>query len=354
MIRGNPSPTVLRRLDFFAGMSEENLVQVARAAQPRRFRAGQVVFEENSAADSFFIIRSGRVQITKRLESGGQMLLAEEGPGAFFGEIALLDEGPRTATARALEPTSLLQISGGDFKLLLDQAPLLGYAMLRVLSGRLRGTDARRVAELERSNQELKMAYRETIQALVNTLEARDPFTRGHTGRVTTIARAIAEQMHLSGDELENIEFGALLHDVGKIGVPDEILKKPEPLDSEQMEDIRLHPVKGREILGSIAYLEGIIPCVLYHHERYDGSGYPEHLAGTDIPLPGRIISVADAFDAMTIDRPYRKAMPYRRALAELRKEAGKQFDPKVVRAFLKVLKVQPKLARQLRLTTRG
>ena len=338
-------------MDFFAGIPEEQLRLVASVARQRRFRAGQIIIEENSAADTFFIIRSGKVRITKRLETGEEMFLAEECEGGFFGEIALLDEGPRSATARAVEPTSLLEISRNDFKVLLDQAPLLAYAMLRVLSGRQRSTDARRVADLERSNRELKMAYRDTITALVNTLEARDPYTRGHTGRVATIALAIAGRLRLSDEERENIEIGALLHDVGKIGWTDKILNKHEPLDNKEYEDIQEHPVKGRNILSAIPYLDGVIPCVLYHHEHYDGGGYPEHLAGTDIPLPGRIISVADAYDAMTTDRPYRRALPARRALAELRREAGRQFDPKVVRAFLRV---QPKLAAQLKRVTGG
>jgi HD-GYP domain-containing protein (c-di-GMP phosphodiesterase class II) len=353
MRRAIPSVTALRKLEFFAGMPDEHLALVARVARPLRFRSGQVVIEENSAADTFFIVRSGRVCITKRLDAGEELPIDEVGKGGFFGEMALLDEGPRSATARALEPTSLLEISRNDFKLLLDKAPLLAYAMLRVLSTRLRGTGVLMVAQLTRAYQELRMAYRDTLNAVVNTLEARDPYTRGHTERVTTIARAIAGRMGLSGDELYIIEMGALLHDVGKIGVTDEILQKPAPLNSRERENIQEHPAKGRAILRNIAYLKGAIPCVLHHHERFDGGGYPQRLAGADIPLPGRIISVADAFDAMTTDRPYRKAMPFPRALAELRKEAGKQFDPKVVRAFLHVWRKNG-LAAQLKRAAQG
>jgi putative nucleotidyltransferase with HDIG domain len=353
MIRAKPSPTVLRRMDFFSDMPEGHLRLVAGVARQRRFRAGQIIFEEDSAADTFFIIRSGKVRITKRLENGDENPLAAEGPGGVFGEIALLDEGPRTATARAVEPTSLLEISRNDFRVLLKKAPLLAYAMLRVQSTRQRSSDARRVAELERNNRELKMAYRETVTALVNTLDARDPRARGHTRRVTAIAKAIAAQLRLSGDEQESIEMGALLHDVGKIGVKDEILRKPAKLNNEEREEIREHPAKGRDILRDITYLAKAIPCVLHHHERYDGRGYPERLAGADIPLPGRIISVADAFDAMTIDRPYRRALPLQQALAELRREAGRQFDPKVVRAFLYVWR-KGGLAAQLKSMVRG
>jgi CRP-like cAMP-binding protein len=327
----------LRRLEFFAGMPADHLRLVAGVARVRRCRAGEVVIAENSPADTFFIIRSGRVAITKRLATGEQMILTEESSGGFFGEMALLDEGPRSATARALTSCSLLEISRSDFRLLLDQAPLLGYAMMRVLSSRLRGSDARMVSELQRANQELRQAYLDTINALVNTLEARDPYTRGHTERVTLIAKSIAGQMKLPGKELFTIELGALLHDVGKIGVPDAILHKPGPLNREEFFQIQEHPAKGRSILSNIAYLEKAIPCVLHHHERFDGRGYPRRLSGTNIPLPGRIISVADAFDAMTSDRPYRRRMSESQALAELRRHAGRQFDPRVVGALQRV-----------------
>lgn len=335
MATGKPTVSGLRRLEFFSGMPDEYLKLVARAAKARRYAKGEVIIQENTAADTFYIIRKGRVAIMKRFEDGEEMVLAEESDGGFFGEMALLDQGPRSATAKALAPTSLLEISRTDFKVLLDRAPLLAYAMMRVLSSRLRGTGALLVSQLQRKNRELAQAYLDTVNAVVNTLEARDPYTRGHTERVTLIAKSIARQMGLAEEELFIIEIGALLHDVGKIGVTDAILRKPGPLSSEELLQIQEHPAKGKNILNNIAYLEKAIPCVLHHHERFDGNGYPEKLAGTDIPLPGRIISVADAFDAMTSDRPYRRGMQVRQAAAELRRYAGRQFDPRVVSAFL-------------------
>jgi HD-GYP domain-containing protein (c-di-GMP phosphodiesterase class II) len=321
---------------------------VAQVAGVRTFRKNALIIKENTVADTFYIIRRGRVAITKRLESGDEMILGEEAQGGFFGEMALLDEGPRSATARALEPTSLLEISRADFKVLLDQAPLLAYAMMRVLSARLRGSGALLVSQLQRKNRELAQAYLDTINAVVNTLEARDPYTRGHTERVTLISDNIARRMGISDEALYIIKLGALLHDVGKIGVTDAILTKPGPLDSREVLQIREHPDKGRRILSNIDYLKKAIPCVLHHHERYDGRGYPERLSGARIPLPGRIIAVADAFDAMTSDRPYRRALTVRRAMAELRRHAGRQFDPAVVSVFLKVWR-QGKLAPLLR-----
>jgi HD-GYP domain-containing protein (c-di-GMP phosphodiesterase class II) len=140
--------------------------------------------------------------------------------------------------------------------------------------------------------------------------------------------------MGLSEEELFTIEIGALLHDVGKIGVSDNILHKPGPLQSTEMTRIREHPSKGEQILSNITYLERAIPCVLHHHERFDGTGYPEGIAGAAIPLPSRIIAVADAYDAMTTERRYRPKRDPKSALEELIRHAGRQFDPEVVAVF--------------------
>ena len=334
-----PSARTLRKLKFFARMSDEQLKLVARVARVRSFRSGEIVIKENGPADNFFIILSGRVQIAKLLENGEQVELSTETKGNFFGEMALLEERRRSASARALEPTSLLEVSRNDFRVLLSKAPLLADAMMRVLSSRLREAGELIVSKMHRKNQELSKAYLDTIKAVVNTLEARDPYTRGHTERVRTFAKYIAGRMGLTGEDMFNIEIGALLHDVGKIGVTDAILRKGGPLDKGELEEFREHPAKGRLILHDIAFLKRAIPCVLHHHERYDGTGYPERLAGDDIPLQGRIIAVADAFDAMTSNRSYRKRMQVSSALAELKQGAGRQFDPEVVRAFLWVWK---------------
>jgi HD-GYP domain-containing protein (c-di-GMP phosphodiesterase class II) len=324
----------LRKVQFFSGMSDEDLQMICRVARCKSHDKGEEIIRENTVADTFYIILEGEVSITKRFEDGEQIALDEHGNGDFFGEMALLDEGPRSASAVARKPSTLLEISREDFKVLLSQAPLLAYAMMRELSKRLRGTGALLVSQLQRKNRELAEAYLDTVNAVVNTLEARDPYTRGHTERVTVLAKGIAEELELSEEELFIIEIGALLHDVGKIGVPDAILHKPGPLLAEELAVIQEHPAKGRTILGSINYLEQVIPCVMHHHERYDGQGYPGKIAGGDIPLPGRIIAVADTFDAMTSDRPYRRKVAYPQAIEEIEANVGKQFDPAIVKAF--------------------
>jgi HD-GYP domain-containing protein (c-di-GMP phosphodiesterase class II) len=316
---------------------------VTRFATTKSHHKGEIVIREGTVADTFYIIQNGKVAITKKFEDGKEMVLAVQDDGDFFGEMALLDQGPRSASAVALEPTILLEISRADFTILLKKAPLLAYAMMREQSTRLRGTGTLLISELQRKNRELKQAYRDTVNAVVKTLEARDPYTSGHTERVTKIATSIASSIavkkQLDEDDLFTIEIGALLHDVGKIGVPDAVLQKPGPLEVGEIKEIQKHPAEGKHILDDIAYLEQALPCILHHHERFDGQGYPEKIAGEKIPLPGRIISVADAFDAMTSNRPYREKMDFRSAYHELKKNAGKQFDPEIVEALGKLLK---------------
>ena len=188
-------------------------------------------------------------------------------------------------------------------------------------------------------NDRLKQGYEGTIKALVAAVDARDPYTRGHTARVAHYSVAIAKKMGLQDEKLAEIELGAILHDIGKIGIADKILGKSTPLVDKEIMQMETHPQKGAKIIDSADFLRCAIPAILCHHERLDGRGYPNALQGDDIPLAAKIISVADAFDAMTTDRPYSKALKAEEALSEIEKQAGKQFDAEVVEAFRCVLK---------------
>lgn len=181
---------------------------------------------------------------------------------------------------------------------------------------------------------DLKRSYFDTLRAIANSIEARDPYTKGHSHRVGQIARAIAKGLNWSDDEMEFIDWGGMLHDVGKIGIHDAILNKPGKLDNEEYEAIKLHPSIGAQVVKGISFLEPVMPYILEHHERFDGKGYPQGLAGENISIKGRILAVADAFDAMTSDRPYRKAFKPEIALREILEKASSQFDPKIVEAF--------------------
>ncbi|MFQ5596233.1 MAG: GAF domain-containing protein, partial [Anaerolineae bacterium] len=193
--------------------------------------------------------------------------------------------------------------------------------------------------ELERLVAELENTYDATLTALSAALDARDHETEGHSRRVMQLAVTIARAMGLPESEIEALMRGALLHDIGKIGVPDRILSKPGSLTDEERAEMQRHNQIGYDMLRDIEFLAPTLPVVLCHHERWDGRGYPEGLRGVDIPLIVRIFAVADAYDAMTSNRPYRRAMSHAEAVAEIQREAGKQFDPQVVEVFLQVLR---------------
>jgi response regulator RpfG family c-di-GMP phosphodiesterase len=195
----------------------------------------------------------------------------------------------------------------------------------------------RRTEELDGALRSLGDAYRTTLKALVAALETRDLETHGHSERVVSFSLRLGEEFGLDEAQTRSLEFGSLLHDIGKIGVPDAVLRKPARLTEEEWLEMRLHPLHGRQILSGIAFLEGASRVVAQHHERWDGAGYPAGLKGEEIDLNARIFAVADAFDAITSDRVYRVGRTYEAALAELESHAGGQFDPLVVEAFGRV-----------------
>jgi response regulator RpfG family c-di-GMP phosphodiesterase len=194
-----------------------------------------------------------------------------------------------------------------------------------------------RTAELDRTLQSLEDAYRSTLKALTNALEKRDSETSGHSERVVTFSLRLGREMGLSRAQMSALEFGSLLHDIGKIGVPDAILRKPSKLTEDEWVEMRKHPAHGQQILNDIEFLKGASRVVLQHHEKFDGTGYPRGLRGEEIDQNARIFAVADAFDAITSDRVYRKGQSYEAAAAELDKWMGRQFDPAVVKAFHRV-----------------
>jgi response regulator RpfG family c-di-GMP phosphodiesterase len=181
---------------------------------------------------------------------------------------------------------------------------------------------------------ELQESYRQTLWALGSALESRDVETNAHSIRVMNYSHAMGQALGITGKTLEDVEYGVFLHDIGKIAVPDSILLKPDKLTEDEWVTMREHPGRGRYLLAGIDFLKGGIDIVYCHHERWDGQGYPRKLKGEAIPFGARIFAIADTLDAMTSDRPYRKAMPYDRARAEILANSGSQFDPVVVNTF--------------------
>lgn len=189
--------------------------------------------------------------------------------------------------------------------------------------------------ELVEAYAALNASYMNTVAALSKAVDARDPYTAGHSERVTAIALEIGKKLGLSNEFLETLKISALLHDIGKLGVPDNILLKPGKLDELEFQKIKEHPSIGVNILKNVDFLKDVLPIILHHHERYSGGGYPDGISGSDIPLGARIICVADTYDAITSDRPYRKGLSHEEAISEIVRFKGIQFDPDIVDSFL-------------------
>ncbi|MGE3268720.1 MAG: HD-GYP domain-containing protein [Chloroflexota bacterium] len=259
---------------------------------------------------------------------------------------------PEDDTGQQVVTLGLQRLKGlGDLdELSVVYAQAQAYAVeLRRLYAEQRATEAelaQKVLELERSHEQLlayasdlgslnsllRATYRQTLEALGRAVDRRDGMTGGHCVRVADYSRILGQRIiGPKSQQLQVLEYGALLHDIGKIAVPDAVLQKNGPLTDDEWAVMRQHPCLGHEILYGIGFLTDSLPIVLHHHERFDGKGYPDGLAGEYIPLGARIFSAADAFDAMTADRHYRQALSLDEAMSELRRNSGTQFDPEVI-----------------------
>ena len=251
-----------------------------------------------------------------------------------FTAAALLTLLVGTVTASLLtRPVELLvqsmrAVSAGDLQ---HRATVVSQDEI----GYLARTFNEMTASLEEKTAALEETTFASMEALARAIDARDPTTFGHSARVAAVSLEIADAMGLSAKDREALRRASLLHDIGKIGVEDKVLRKPGPLSAAEADDMREHPRIGYEMLKGLRFLQPSLAGVLYHHERWDGAGYPTGLTGKAIPLPVRILAVADVFDALTSDRPYREGLSFEAATAAIRIEAGLQFDPDVVTAFL-------------------
>lgn len=304
----------------------------------KHYETGAVIIEEKTEAERFFIIRKGKIEISKRFEGGDKAVLSIQSDGDFFGEMAILDEGRRSATVSALEPTDVLEIHKDDFDALLYKAPVLAYRILRELSSRLRETGALLISLLTEKNKQLYRAYIDTMTMVVQAAEEQGSSVHGHTGRVTELCMLVGKALSLGEDDMLALELSSLLHDLGMLLVPEKVRNKPGPLDEDEYNVVKLHTLRGIRMISRIPLLHRIVPFIRHHHEHFDGSGYPDGLMGRFIPLPSRILAIVDAYVSMMLDRPYRLGHSEESAIAEIMKHSGTQFDPWVSDVFLKVL----------------
>jgi HD-GYP domain-containing protein (c-di-GMP phosphodiesterase class II) len=191
------------------------------------------------------------------------------------------------------------------------------------------------IGDLQRAAEANRELFVGTVKSLAAAIDGKDPYTRGHSERVSRFSVAIAQRLGLPDDEVEKIRISALLHDVGKIGIDDKILKKPASLTDEEYEIMKQHPQKGFKIMSHIPALKEFLPGMYMHHEMINGQGYPQGLKGDEIPIMARIVAVADTFDAMTTDRPYQKAMKFEDAVSRIETLVGTRYDAQVVAAFV-------------------
>jgi HD-GYP domain-containing protein (c-di-GMP phosphodiesterase class II) len=195
--------------------------------------------------------------------------------------------------------------------------------------------------QLECAHKRVQDSYLEIIESIVRIIDAKNSYTANHSSRVRDYSAIIAKNMKIDIEMLKKIEFAGLMHDIGKIGISENILKRAGKLSNEEKEVMQSHPIIGYNITVPMKFLSDIAPMILYHHERFDGKGYPENLAGEKIPLGARIIAVTDAYDAMISDRPYKKALTTKEAILELKNGSGTQFDSKIVDIFVDILEKQ-------------
>jgi HD-GYP domain-containing protein (c-di-GMP phosphodiesterase class II) len=298
---------------------------------PARLQARVLGIREQLGAISDAVSQLAQLtEVLAELSHSAGLHFLTRGDNGWAGSVRALQEQRELAEIQAVRAVRDLKTLRANVKEETAARNMAEAQQLRAIQDFR--TEHRRALQLA---DRLREAYLQTITALARSVEARDEYTGGHVERVRRYSLRIGHALELPEETQMHLEFGSVLHDVGKIGVPDIVLRKDGPLDNDEWQYMRRHPIIGQRVLEGVLFLIPALDVVAYHHEKWDGTGYPYGLAGEAIPLLGRIVSVADAFDAMTSDRPYRKGLPVEVALAELEKSKGKHFDPQVIDVFV-------------------
>jgi HD-GYP domain-containing protein (c-di-GMP phosphodiesterase class II) len=335
-------PEELARVEMLSALPREALCDLATRATRRQFRAGEVVFNEGDTGHSLFVVRRGTLKVV-RPTYDDRLVLARLEPGQAFGELAALNATPRSASVIAIEDCETIEIAKQELDAVLDRHAAATRRMLGALARSL--TLAKE--EVARQNNTLEMAVRdrtaelretqlEVVRRLSHAAESRDHETGVHITRMSRMCSRLALAAGATPMEAELLLQAAPMHDVGKIAIPDRILRKPGKLEPDEWEIMQSHTRIGAELLaGSRSPVVQLGEAIaLTHHERWDGSGYPRGLRGEEIPFSARVVAVCDVFDALISDRPYKAAWSVDDALREIKSESGGHFEPRLVQAF--------------------
>lgn len=353
------SPTeALAAVPLFRRLRPEQIAELAEAAQVGWRGPGDMLLKQEEIGQALYVLLDGAAQGTTASRRPGQEPRSQSfSTGDYFGEMAVLDPAPSTWTVTLTQPSQVLVLTQVQLAALLRRQPELAIAIAQAASRlarsvaapgedqemkRLRAQmllyagDLKRVYDEERARSaELREAMMDTIRVLINAIESKDPRQIGHGGRVARYAQTLATQVGWAEDRCVQAAIGGLIHDIGYVGVRDEVARKRGPLDRHEQVALRQHPEIGARLLRGINSLEPLLPYVLYHHENFDGTGYPERRRGADIPIEARLVAVADAFDDLRAPLPQNDAAASDDAIKDLRRLAADRLDPDLVIAFV-------------------
>lgn len=339
-------PAALAAIDMLSGLPQAALAELAERATIERHPAGHAVFHEGDDGDRLHLVRDGLLKVV-RPSQDGNLILSTLTPGQAFGELAVLTGKPRLATVLAVQDSETIELRREDIDRVLDRHPI---ALRRVL-GNLAVALTLAKEDVARHNQfleqriaerteELRASQVEIVRRLAHAAESRDDETGRHIIRMSRLSARLGSAIGLAAEECETLLHASPLHDVGKIGIPDRILLKPGRLDPDEWEVMKTHTTIGARILtGSPSPVVRMGEAIAAaHHERWDGLGYPSGLRGEEIPLAARICSICDVYDALCSERPYKPGWGDATARQEIGRQAGRQFDPRLVEAFLMIV----------------
>ncbi len=330
---------IFKKSPLFSCLNDQEILALAEIAVEGNYSKDTVLINEGDTTTSLYVLLSGRAHAVSIDAHGNRIIHNVFTSGDYFGEMSFIDGEPRCATVETSEPSTVLIIPREQFRNVLLSHPDISVNLMKGLLQKIRKA-TKQIEDLVFvvAHQELHDAHLDTIKRLVLAAEYKDQNTGEHIARVSRYSALIAKKLRLSKEDIQIIRYAAPMHDVGKIGIPDHILLKPDKLTDEEFNIMRTHTTIGAKILSNPR--SNVLKCArqiaLSHHERFDGTGYPEALFGNKIPIVARIVGLVDTFDALISERPYKGPYSVEGALDIIKKERGEHFDPHIADIFIK------------------